>query len=187
MMIALTALLSAAPAMAQAPRAQPAPPAAEQQPDRTSASFADWTLRCEVLRPATGPAQRSCEVVQTYSDQRGQPVAVLAIGRPARGEPMRMILQIPLDARIDQPARLSADPAQAQDAVVLPFRFCSAVRGGCFAELELRDDAPLRRLRARGEQPGRVEYRDSAGREVQLPFSPRGLGQALDALAREPG
>jgi invasion protein IalB len=60
-------------------------------------------------------------------------------------------------------------------------------RGGCFAEAELPNDAALRRLRARGDNPGRGSFRDSAGREVQLPMSLRGFGAALDALGREAG
>ena len=56
-----------------------------------------------------------------------------------------MILQVPMEIRTDQAARILADAAgPAGDAVVLPFRFCSAQRGGCFAELELRDDVALR-------------------------------------------
>jgi len=185
-------------AMAQAPRpsipvapaapAAPASPAAPDSPDRTSASFGDWTMRCEVLRPQGQPVTRSCEVVLTVADQRGQPVLLLAVGRPARTEPLRIIAQLPIELRVDQPARLLPDPAAPPtEGVTLPLRLCSAARGGCFAELELRDDVALRRLRARGDNPGRVDFRDSAGREVQVPFSLRGYGPALDAMMREAG
>jgi hypothetical protein len=42
----------------------------------------------------------------------------------------------------------------------------------------------MTRMRAR-ETQGRLEYRDALNAEVALPFSTRGLGQALDALGRE--
>ncbi|MCX7371016.1 MAG: invasion associated locus B family protein [Alphaproteobacteria bacterium] len=196
----LLACLLAWPAMAyaQAPTPRPATPvqapaqasaaAGAEAPDRTSASFGDWTMRCEVLRPQGQPATRSCEVVLTVADQRGQPVLLLAVGRPARTEPLRIIAHLPIELRVDQPARLLPDPAAPlTEGVTLPLRLCSAARGGCFAELELRDDVALRRLRARGDNPGRMDFRDSAGREVQVPFSLRGFGPALDAMMREAG
>jgi len=176
----LTLALLAAPATlsAQTRQAPPAP-----TPDRTSAAYGDWTLRCETTRPAGQPAARLCEIAQTFTDARNQPVAQMVLGRTARGEPMRVILQVPLEVRVEEPARLQADPA-ANDAVSLPFKLCSVARGGCFAEAEMTNDATLRRMRAR-EAPGRVSFRDSAGREVQLPVSLRGFSAAMDALARE--
>lgn len=89
---------------------------------------------------------------------------------------------------MDQPARVLVDPsAPPAEALTLPFRLCSAQRGGCFGELEAVPPAVLTRMRNRGEAQGRLDFRDSAGREVQILFSYRGFGQALDALAREGG
>lgn len=187
----LTLALLAAPmaALAQSRQAAPAPaPAAPPAtaPDRTSAAYGDWTLRCETTRPAGQPAQRLCEIALTFTDARNQPVAQMVMGRTARAEPMRVILQVPIEARVEEAARLQADPAAAAgEALSLPFRLCSVARGGCFAEAELPNDAALRRLRARGDGPGRVTFRDSAGREIHLTMSLRGFGAALDALARE--
>jgi len=177
--LALVLLLPAGLAGAQAPAAAP---------DRTSAAYGDWTLRCEVARPQGQPPVRTCEVALTFSDQRRQAVAQLVMGRTGRTEPLRMILQVPLEIRTDFAAKVMADPAApAEQALDLPFRMCSVARGGCFAEAELTGDAALQRLLARGENPGRVTFRDSAGREIQLPMSLRGLAQALDALVREQG
>jgi invasion protein IalB len=182
--LALALLLPAGMACAQAPTA----PAPASGPDRTSAAHGDWMLRCEVARPPGQASVRTCEVALTFSDQRGQAVAQLVMGRTRRTEPLRMVLQVPLEIRTDQPARIIADPAApAGQAVELPFRMCSAARGGCFAEAELIGDIALQRLLARGENPGRVTFRDSAGREIQLPLSLRGFAQALEALAREQG
>lgn len=185
----LTLALLTAPmaALSQSrPAAPAAPPAAPPAtaPDRTSAAYGDWTLRCETTRPAGQPAQRLCEIALTFTDARNQPVAQMVMGRTARAEPMRVILQVPLEARVEEAARLQADPAAAE-ALSLPFKLCSVARGGCFAEAELPNDAALRRLRARGDAAGRVSFRDTTGREIHLPMSLRGFGAALDALGRE--
>lgn len=185
--LTLALLMAPWPALAQPRQAAPAPPTPAgpaPTPDRTSAAYGDWTLRCETTRPAGQPAARLCEIALTFTDARNQPVAQMVLGRTARTEPMRIILQVPLEARVEEAARLQADPA-AGEALSLPFKLCSVARGGCFAEAELPHDAALRRLRARGDAPARVSFRDSAGREVQLPLSLRGFGAALDALARE--
>jgi invasion protein IalB len=180
----LAALLTPGLALAQQRQAQA--PAPAPAPDRTSAAYGDWTLRCETTRPAGQPAARTCEIALTFTDARNQPIAQMVLGRTVRTEPMRLILQVPLEAGVEEPARLQADPASAE-ALSLPFKLCSVARGGCFAWADLRNDAPLRSLRARGDAPGRVTFRDSVGREVQLPMSLRGFGAALDALGRETG
>ncbi len=185
MAVLLAAVLAPGMALAQ-PRQAQAPQPPPQAPDRTSAAYGDWTLRCETSRPAGQPATRLCEIALTFTDARSQPVAQMVMGRTARAEPMRIILQVPIEARVEEAARLQSDPAAAE-ALSLPFKLCSVARGGCFAEAELPNDAVLRRLRARGDAPGRVSFRDSAGREVHLPMSLRGFGAALDALGREAG
>lgn len=184
-------------AMAQRARAQPAAPAAAAPttpptpaadlPDRTQASFGDWTVRCEVQRPQGLPVARVCEMALTLNDQRGQPIAQVVIGRTTRTDPYRMLVQLPIELRVDQPARLLADPAAPADAFTLPFRLCSTGRGGCFGEIESLPEPAIARMRARAENQGRLDFRDSAGREVQILFSFRGFGQAIDALSRETG
>ena len=69
----------------------------------------------------------------------------------------------------------------------LPFRLCSAGRGGCFAELKAIPAPVPARFRARADNPGRLDFRDGSGRDVQVQFSFRGFGQAMDALNREGG
>jgi invasion protein IalB len=170
-------------AMAQQGRQAPAAPAAPtppppNAPDRTAAQFGDWTMRCEASRGAT--PGRACEILQ---DARGQPVAQIVVGRLSRAERWRLLVQLPLEVRVEQPARVFAETADGE-AVALPFRVCSTARGGCFADLELPDDAALRRFRARAEGQGRIEFQDAGGRPVQALFGSRGFGDALDALIR---
>lgn len=172
-------MILALPAQAQAqPAARPAAPgdatAASPSPERTTATFGDWIFRCE----ARGAA-RSCELHQTLQDQRGQPVAQFAVGRAARNQPMRLVILIPVNVTTTAPLRLNLDDGGTPLPVTL--RACGP--RGCVADAEL-NAAAITRIRGR-EAPGRLEYRDAANAELNLPFSPRGFGQALDAFNRE--
>lgn len=174
-----------APAQAQPPAA--AAPAAEATdgPERTAAQFGDWTVQC-VTVPQGG--RRICEMAQTVQDQqRQQPIAVIAVGRAARDQPLKLAVRVPVNVRVSDPARLVLEgPAgPANEPVALPFQRCSIQPVGCFAEAELRDDA-LRRLRTRpADRPGRVAWRDVAGAEIAVPVSFRGFAAAWDALQKE--
>lgn len=174
-----------APAPAQAPTPA-APPAAAESPERTTAVFGDWVVRCEGrAATATTPAGRNCEMAQTTTDQRQQAVAVLAIGRQAKGEPLRLVAQVPVNVQPAPGARLVLEiPGRTEPPVALPFRHC--IPNGCFADAELREDALLRRLRGRpADAAGRLEWRNAAGAESAIPVSFRGFGAAYDALAKE--
>lgn len=145
-------------------------------------------MRCETQRPQGQPVLRVCETAIAMTDQRGQTIAQVVLGRIGRTDAYRMLVQLPVELRVDQAARLVLDPAATPaEAINLPFRLCSASRGGCFGETEALAPVLINRLRSRGEGQGRLDFRDSAGREVQILFSFRGFGQAMDALARETG
>lgn len=159
-------LFAAAPALAQAP----AP-----TPNVTTANFGDWVLRCE----SRADAPRACEVLQSLLDQRRQPVAQFAFGRAQRGQTMRLIVLIPANITVLTPLLIHLPDRGPPIPVTL--RACGP--RGCVAEAEV-NAAQLARLRAR-EAQGRLEYRDALNAEVALPFSTRGFGAALDALARE--
>lgn len=196
-------LLAAGTAMAQQRPAPPAPPpappaappaqapAADQGgaggPERTSALFGDWAVQC-VARPAGQGEGKICEMSQTLQDQqRQQVVAVLAVGRVARDQPVKFVARVPVNVQVSNPGRLVLDgPANAaNEPLTLSFRSCSPL--GCFAEVEL-NDATLRRLRARpAEQGGRVTWREANGAEAAIPISFRGFSAAFDALVREGG
>lgn len=144
-------------------------------PERTVSTFGDWTLTC--VQKATAP--RSCEAGMAVQDQRHQLVLALAIGRPSKDVPQQLVVQVPINVRVTAPMRLAIDAAEP---VAVPFINCN--RLGCFAQLTLKDDAVLRRLRNRPvNTPGRIEWQDSTGTAQSLPLSTRGVSAALDALA----
>ena len=148
---------------------------AQTPPSVTSANFGEWVLRCE----SRAEAPRACEILQSLQDQRRQPVAQFALGRAQRGQPMRLLVLIPANITVAAPMLIQLPDRGAPFPVSL--RACGP--RGCVAEADV-SPAMLTRLRAR-EAQGRLEYRDALNAEVALPFSTRGLGAALDALARE--
>ena len=163
-----------------APAAQPVPGAqagsVPDSPQQTTATFADWTLRCD--RSAGVPA---CEIVQTLANQ-GRPVAQIAVGRAARGQSLHLSILVPPSVSLGQPPQLLSG-AEKPPLAELAWRRC--LPGGCFAEAVLAEDA-VHHIRARTE-PAQVVFQDGAGHTVALPFSPHGLPQALDALSKEDG
>jgi invasion protein IalB len=113
-------------------------------------------------------------------DQQQQPVALIAVGRPRRDAPLKIVVQVPPNTEVGYPMRLGAE---GDDEVVLPFVRCN--RDGCFAEFDLYDEALIRRLRTRpADKPARIAWKDFAGGKVTLPFSLTGFAAALDALGR---
>ena len=176
-LLALLLLALSPPAWAQR-GAAPAPAAPE--PERSMAVFGDWAVRCE----GTGGA-RNCEVTQTVQNSRSEPVGVFAIGRLARGDPMKLVAQVPVNVLLTAPPRLVLEGGTTTGTpLALNWRQC--IPTGCYAEIDLRDTALLTRLAARtAEQAGRLAFKQASGADAALPMSFRGLAQALEALARE--
>lgn len=183
-LVSLTVLLALAgtgAALAQAQRpatAQAAPPAGSvSQPDNTTASYGDWTHRCQ-----QGVGSRICEIVQTLQVQGQQgPVALIALGRPVKTEPYKLVVQIAPNIAFGPNAGVRLALGEKDEGVLAPYQRC--IPGGCFAEITMSEDL-LKRWRAYSEG-GQLRFTDAANRPVQLPFSFRGFSAAADALARE--
>lgn len=159
---------------ASAPSA-PAPPNSTL-PQQTTASFGDWTLRCT----RTAAAAQTCEVVQGISSQ-DRTVAQVALGRPSKGQPLQLTILVPASVTFGTTPALSL--ARDGEAPIMDLTWRRCLPGGCLADGAVSEDA-LRRVRGWTE-PARVTFTDGTGRIVALPFSPRGLTQALDALAKD--
>jgi invasion protein IalB len=162
------------------PGTMPLPPAAAAPapaPDRTTASFGDWVLRCDRRADVT-PPQRFCELGQTVQRQgEAGPQAQLAVGRILPTDPIRITLLLPINVAFDKGPKLTGDTTS------LDLAWVRCLPTGCFANGIVSDDV-LRKLRTI-KDAGRIEYRDGTGREVALPISFRGFGEALDAFNRE--
>jgi invasion protein IalB len=164
------------PASAPAPAA--APPGGVSQPDNTTASYGDWVYRCQ-----QGVGTRVCEIVQTLQvqGQRG-PAALIALGRPVRSEPYKLVVQVPPNVTLGGNAGVRVALGEKDEGVLAGFQRC--LPGGCFAEIGVSEDL-LKRWRAASDA-GQLRYQDAGNRSVALPFSFRGFTAASDALAREP-
>uniref|UniRef100_A0A9E8CP53 Invasion associated locus B family protein n=1 Tax=Bosea sp. NBC_00436 TaxID=2969620 RepID=A0A9E8CP53_9HYPH len=172
---------TASPKPANPPAAAPAPAAVvSPEPSSTTASFGDWTLRCQRIADA-GKTVRICEVAQVLQAQGQQaPIAQVALGRLANGEPVRITAVMPVSVSFPSSVLITMGEKDAKP-IELPWRRCLPT--GCFAETTPGDDV-LKQWR-KASEAGRILFRDAAGRDLALPLSARGLDQALDALAKE--
>ena len=180
---ALFAILAAPVVAVAQPRPKPpapvpaaAPPAdTPATPQQTTATFGDWILRCTL----TTPGAKSCEIVQGISSQ-DRTVAQIALGHPAKGQPLQMTILVPPSVSLTNPPVLAM--TKEADPPMLDLAWQRCLPGGCMATAPAPDDLQ-RRLPGLTETP-RTVFVDAAARRVGLPFSPRGLPQALDALAK---
>jgi invasion protein IalB len=173
---------AAAPAKPTAPilptdATRPTPVGAE--PEATTASYGDWLLRCQRIT-TVGAAQQVCDVTQTVQAQGQQnPLLQLSFGQPVAKEPLKLTIYAPVNVSFPSVARLAIDEKDVQPAELI-WRRCQP--GGCVADLEIKEEL-LKRWRAQ-VGGGVVKIVDATGREIAIPFSFRGLAQALDALLR---
>jgi invasion protein IalB len=150
------------------------PSQSEGAPSATTATYGDWVVRC-----AQQIETRTCEAVQTiYVQGQQNPIALIAIGRDKEKGPMRLVLQVGLNVTVSTRASI----ALKQDEPVIELGFERCVPSSCFAWLEPADEA-VKRLRGDSD-PGHITYKDASNRDVGIQFSLRGLGLALDALAK---
>jgi invasion protein IalB len=165
---------------APTPQAQATPAApVDQTPQRTTASYGDWVVRCETV-PGP-PPQKNCDMEQLAQVQgQAQPISRVAIPLPPKGEGPKMFIQLPINVSFAAPLKITAD---AKDpSISTPFRRC--VPAGCFAEVELKDDLQ-KKFRAAAAESGKIVFKDAAERDVTIPLSFKGFAQAFEALLKQ--
>lgn len=155
---------------------KPNPPPVSNTPERTTASFGDWILRCEAP-PA--PAKRQCEVALVLSAQgQAGAVAQVAMAKVAGNDGRLATIVLPHNVSLLSRPQIVAKAGAAP----LEFVWQRCNPGACFASALLTPDA-VGSLAALTEA-GKIVYKNAAEQEVTLPFSVRGLPQSLDALAK---
>lgn len=150
--------------------------AAQTAPQRTSATYEDWTVQCEIV--AGPPPHKICELVQVGQAQ-GQTVSRVAIGRVAKSDPFKIVVQLPVNLWLPTGVKIQLD--DKDPGLATPFKRC--VPAGCFADLEIKDDV-VRRLRA-ATGSGKISFKNGAQQDASVPLSFKGFTQAFDALAKE--
>jgi invasion protein IalB len=157
--------------------AEPAP--VSNDPQMTTASFGDWIERCQRVN-VSGESRRLCEVSLTVTAQgQSQPLAVLAVGRVKKSDPLRVTLVLPVN--VSFPSAPKIDIGDAGDPLELAWKQCLAA--GCFAEAPFSGETQHAWREAKS---AKVESKASNGQAFGFPISLRGLPQALDAMAKEP-
>ncbi|ACA20072.1 invasion associated locus B family protein [Methylobacterium sp. 4-46] len=163
--------------------AQAAPASVPAEPGLTTATFADWVLRCQRLVDGE-KTTRLCEVAQAVQIQgQAAPVAQVAIGRVPGEDGLHVTAVLPVNASFASGVRLAGEDKDGKDGGALDMAWRRCLPGACAAEGPAKDDV-LKRWRGPIEA-SRLTFKDAAGREVAVPISLRGLSQALDALAKE--
>jgi invasion protein IalB len=152
--------------------------AAQPAPQQTTATYDDWVVRCET-RPGP-PPQKICEMAQ-FTKAQGTTGALtsIAIGRAAKNQPLRMVVQVPIAVWLPTGVQVIIN---ARDAGV-PTTYKRCLPAYCFADTEIRDDV-IRRFRAATEN-GKLLFKDANQKDVEMPVSFKGFGAAFDALAKE--
>jgi invasion protein IalB len=164
--------------LAQQHLAQQAAPAQDELPQSTTASYGNWVLQCQTR--AGAPSEKTCEMVQVAQTQNNNaPFSRLAIARPVKGQAVKLVLQVPVNASFASNVRIQA--GDTDPGIAAPFARC--IPGGCFAEFDLRDDM-LRKFRT-GSGNGKFTFADAGGHDVSVPISFSGFAQAFDALERD--
>ena len=157
-----------------APAAAAPPPAPITGPQTTTATYADWVLRCQ-----QASEKRLCEIAQTLQVSGQQaPVALVAFGRDNDAKAFKIVIQLPLNIWIDTGVKLALKDVPAP----IEARFRNCVPAGCFAEALVKDEVVAAMKAATAA--GTIKFKDALQRDVTLPFSLRGFGPALDALPK---
>jgi invasion protein IalB len=144
--------------------------------ESTTATYEDWVLQCQV-QPGP-PAQKSCDIAQV-SQVQGRPVSRLAVAHPQKGQPVKLVIQVPVNVALRGNVRIQA--SDADPGLTGPFDRCIPV--GCFAEFDVRDDMLKKFRTAAGA--GKLTFTAANNQSVAIPVSFKGFGPAFDALAKE--
>jgi invasion protein IalB len=125
---------------------------------------------------------RVCEVDQGIVPQGQQnPVAQIGIGRPTPKDDLHVTAVLPPNVSFPSTPKIS--DGEKDPGLELVWRRC--IPGACLANSVLKEET-LRTWRGEAaDNSGRLVFIDAAGRTVNVQFSFRGFGQAMDALAKE--
>ena len=153
-------------------------PASGDVPQQTTATYGDWVVQC--VENSSPPSEPVCDMAQvTQLQGKNLPFSRVAIGRPEKGQPVKLIVQVPVNASFATQVHIQTD--DADPGVIAPFASCTP--NGCFAEFDLREEL-LKKLRD-ATSVGKLSFADAGGHDVSVPVSFKGFAQAFDALAKK--
>jgi invasion protein IalB len=158
----------------------PAAPVTGDTPQSTTATYGDWIVQCQTQ--AGPPPQKACDMTQIAQVQqqgKNTPFSRIAIVHPTKGQPVRLVVQLPINVSFASSVRIQT--GDADPGITAPFARC--IPAGCFADFDLKVEV-MKKLRAAGTG-GKLTFADSAGHDVSVPLSFNGFSQGFEALAKE--
>lgn len=159
---------------------QSSAPQVDAAPQQTTATYADWVVQCQTQ--AGPPSQKLCDMAQVTQVTQAQgkvPFSRVAIAHPLKGQPIKLVVQVPTNASFTTSVRIQTGDDDA--GLSAPFARCLPI--GCFADFDMKEET-LKKFRA-ASGAGKLSFTDAGGHDVAVPLSFNGFGQALDALERE--
>ena len=145
-----------------------------QEPQRTTATYADWIVRCVVHSKA-----KTCEMAQiTEMKGRSQPLTQIAIGQRAKNGKLKVVFEVPVNVWLPDGVKLTTGKQKAD--ITASFSRCVPV--GCFAETDVGANE-IKALRSLKEN-GKLQFKDARKQPIAVPVSFKGFAAAFDALEK---
>jgi len=170
--------LTATPALAQT-----------AEPSATTATYGNWTVTCAVQPDPVGKVcQMTTKLNLKASDGQVRPLIEVAIGQPADGSGVRIVVQVPMDVALRDPVVISVDqdPAsgdaqtQKPQTELVQASYFACVPSGCIADAPL-DGAAMAALQ--GAATTNMTFTAlGAPKKITVPVAMAGFGDALAAL-----
>ncbi len=145
-----------------------------QSPQRTTATYGDWILRCEL-----GPSGKVCGIAQSVQLKgNSQPLTQIEIARPGKSGAATVAIQVPIDVWLNSGVALVT--ADGHSLVTAQFNRC--VPAGCIAEAEVSHEA-IEKLGGL-KKNGKLSFESASKKSIAIPVSFKGFKDAYAALMR---
>jgi invasion protein IalB len=145
-----------------------------QTPQRTTANYGDWIVRCEMRDTA-----KTCEMAQfTQLNGQNQPVTQIVIGRPSKDGLLKIAFQVPVNVSLLAGVKLVTESERADVTV----NFSRCIPAGCFAVTDVKENV-IKKLRGLTTN-GKLQFKDAGEQDVVIPVSFKGFSDAYDALLK---
>jgi len=111
-----------------------------QEPQRTTATYDEWTASCELIPPE---GKRSCQLLQEHTlSGSARPISRTTIRLPSKAGTFTIAIEVPSNVWISDGVKLKADDDVS--SLSAPFKWCNGQR--CVAEADM-SDAAIQKLR----------------------------------------
>jgi invasion protein IalB len=128
-----------------------------RSPQRTTATYDDWVVRCEILGAA-----KTCEMAQATQVQgQSQPITQIAIGQQSKSAPMKIVFEVPINVWLPAGVKLVLDEKDPAIATV----YSRCLPTGCLADTDIMATAEptVKRYRVAGRPRRERSDNRSAG------------------------